>query len=92
MLEKWLRYKATEAALSNGFSNALMPKRFSHQRVDDLFSNAISADKDAKYDKYLHMNLSTLSPYISGPNSVKISRPVEELAAENIKIDKAYVF
>ena len=78
--------------MSNGLSNALAPKRFSHQRVDDLFSNAICADKDAKYSKYLHMNLSTLSPYVSGPNSVKTSTPVEELEAQNIKIDKAYVF
>ena len=61
MLEKWLRYKATDAAMSNEFSNSLTPKRFSHQRVDDLFSNAISADKDANYAKYLYMNLSTLS-------------------------------
>ena len=30
------------------------------------------------------------SAHISGPNSVKISTPVEELAAQNIKIDKAY--
>ena len=28
---------------------------------------------------------------VSGPNSVKISTPVEELAAQNIKIDKAYL-
>ncbi|CAD6592539.1 MAG: mitochondrial Homoaconitase [Alectoria sarmentosa] len=31
------------------------------------------------------------SAHISGPNSVKISTPVEELAAQNIKIDKAYL-
>ena len=36
-----------------------------------------------------------VSPYdlflVSGPNSVKLSRPVEDLAAQNIKIDKAYL-
>lgn len=85
VLEKWLRYKATKAAPS------LASKRFSHQRIDDLFANPVSADKGAKYAKYLHMNLSTLSPYVSGPNSVKVSTPVEELATQNIKIDKAYL-
>ena len=93
VLHKWLRYKATESALykSDELSQALTFKRFSHERVDDLFANPIMADKDARYNKYLHMNLSTLSPYVSGPNSVKISTPVEDLAAQNIKIDKAYL-
>ena len=93
VLEKWLRYKATEAALYkvNGLGDALVFKRFSHQRVDDLFANQIRADKGAKYGKHLYMNLSTLSPYVSGPNSVKISTPVEELAAQNIKVDRAFL-
>ncbi|CAF9941882.1 MAG: mitochondrial Homoaconitase, partial [Alectoria fallacina] len=95
VLERWLRYKATESALhkSTELSDALTFKRFTHQRIDDLFADpsSISADKGAKYAKYIHMNLSTLSPHISGPNSVKISTPVEELAAQNIKIDKAYL-
>ena len=91
VLETWLKYKATEAALSNGPSNSLAPPRFSHQRIDDLFSDPIKADTDARYAKYLHMNLSTLSPYVAGPNSVKVSMPVEGLAAQNIKIDRAYL-
>lgn len=68
-LEKWLRYKATESALykSTELSDALTSERFSHQRIDDLFANpsSISADNGARYSKYLHMNLSTLSPHIS---------------------------
>ena len=93
VLHKWLRYKATESALykSDELSQALTFKRFSHERVDDLFANPIFADKGAQYEKYLYMNLSTLSPYVSGPNSVKLSTPVEDLAARNIKIDKAYL-
>jgi homoaconitate hydratase len=38
-----------------------------------------------------HETLSTLSPYISGPNSVKISTPLGELAPKKIKVDKAYI-
>lgn len=93
VLQNWLRYKATESALyeSNKLSDALTFKRFSHERLNDLFANPMRADKNAKYAKYLHMNLSTLSPYVSGPNSVKLSRTVEELAMQNINIDKAYL-
>lgn len=52
-LEKWLRYKATVAAMSHELSDTLTAKRFSHQRLDDLFANPIIADKGAKYAKYL---------------------------------------
>lgn len=92
-LEKWLRGRATVAAMyqSSDLSDALAAKRFSHQRIDDLFENPMSADSGAKYAKYLHLNLSTLSPYVSGPNSVKVATPLSELSEQNIKVDKAYL-
>jgi homoaconitate hydratase len=52
------------AAMSQEPSDTLTAKRFSHQRLDELFANPIIADKGAKYAKYLYLNLSTLSPYI----------------------------
>ena len=93
VLEKWLSDKATEANLykSAELGSALTYKRFSHERLDDLFANQLSADKGAKYAKYLHLNLSTLSPHVSGPNSVKISSPLAELEKKNISINKAYL-
>ena len=93
VLRKWLhdqRLKADfqeMAALHEG-STAV---RFGRAKVDELYSNPIAADLGANYAKYLHLNLSTLSPYISGPNSVKVSTPLKELAAQNIKVDKAYL-
>ena len=65
-------YQATDLA------DALISQRFSHKRIDELFANPISADKDAYYAKNLFLNLSTLSPYVSGPNSVKIATPLKE--------------
>ena len=91
MLERWLRYKATEAALNNSSPQTMTNSRFTHQRLDDLFSNQSSADRGAKYAKYLHLNLSTLAPYVSGPNSVKVATPLADLATQEIKIDKAYL-
>ena len=41
VLQKWLRYKATESALYSDDG------RFSHQRIDGLFLNLISVDKCA---------------------------------------------
>jgi homoaconitate hydratase len=49
------------------------------------------ADKGATYAKSLYLNLSTLSPYVSGPNSVKVATPLRDLEAKNIKLNKAYL-
>ena len=87
VLLSWLRYKATTSAMFSSDSNP----RFSHTRIDSLINSPLVADKGASYAKSLYLNLSTLSPYVSGPNSVKIATPVQVLEAQHINIDKAYL-
>ncbi|POR36902.1 Homoaconitase, mitochondrial [Tolypocladium paradoxum] len=65
--------------------------RITHERVDELLANPLTADDNASYAKQLYLNLSTLSPYVSGPNSVKAATPLNELIPQNIKINRAYV-
>ena len=90
MLQGWLRAKATMSALDESEGRESSP-RFSHPKLDALFAEPMSADKGAQYAKYLHLDLSSLTPYVSGPNSVKVATPLSELEARNIKIDKAYL-
>jgi homoaconitate hydratase len=87
ILIAWLRSKATTAALFDKGKET----RFTHARIDELMQNKMVADKGAKYAKSLYLNLSTLSPYVSGPNSVKIATPLSTLEPQNIKLDKAYL-
>ncbi|KAK9421783.1 putative Homoaconitase, mitochondrial [Seiridium unicorne] len=87
-LERWLRYKATEAAM---FEDRTTKDRITHEKVDELYANPVVADPGAHYAKRLYLNLSSLSPYVSGPNSVKISTPLGDLAPQNIKVNKAYI-
>lgn len=93
ILQSWLSYKATEAALyrSSELTDNDTHERFSHARLDELFANSLAADKGAKYAKHLYLDLSTLSPYVSGPNSVKVATPLNDLAAQDIKVNKAYL-
>ncbi|KAI9685533.1 MAG: mitochondrial Homoaconitase [Bathelium mastoideum] len=94
LLQRWLRFKATEANMykSASLSSSSTDLRFNHPRLDTLFSPPqLSADPGAKYAKSLFLNLSTLQPYVSGPNSVKIATPLSTLEAQSIKIDKAYL-
>ena len=89
MLQAWMRAKATTSALFDGKDAA--ESRFSHARIDDLIENQLTADKGATYAKSLYLNLSTLSPYVSGPNSVKVATPLRDLETRNIKLNKAYL-
>ena len=90
-LRKWLSYKATESSLFKNHGLSQENQRFTHSKIDSLFANKLEADKGATYAKELYLNLSTLSPYISGPNSVKIATPLHEVAAQNIPIQKAFL-
>ena len=93
MLRGWLRSKATEAALFkySQLSSGATHHRFAHSRIDNLLTNPLTSDPGARYAKRLFLDLSTLSPYVSGPNSVKIATSLRYLEHQNIKVDKAYL-
>lgn len=57
----------------------------------DLFEEPLAADKGAAYAKELYLDLTTLEPYVSGPNSVKVATPLSELEAQDIQVNKAYL-
>ncbi|KXX76628.1 Homoaconitase, mitochondrial [Madurella mycetomatis] len=89
VLQSWLRARATTSAM-------LDPElgergNFTHAKIDELINNPLAADPGATYAKSLYLNLSTLSPFVAGPNSVKIANPLKDLEAQNIDVDKAYL-
>ncbi|KAK5120102.1 mitochondrial Homoaconitase [Meristemomyces frigidus] len=93
VLKGWLRFKATEANMYRAPTQTASPtiQRFNHERLDYLFEDPVTADKGATYAKELFLDLSTLSPYVSGPNSVKVATPLAELEQQSININKAYL-
>ncbi|KAL2268997.1 hypothetical protein VTJ83DRAFT_3843 [Remersonia thermophila] len=86
VLQSWLRAKATAAAVLDRNN-----PRFTHARIDELLREPLAADPGATYAKSLYLNLSTLSPFVAGPNSVKVATPLRDLEAQDIKINKAYL-
>jgi homoaconitate hydratase len=48
-------------------------------------------DPDAAYAAEIVLDLATVSPHVSGPDTVAVMRPVSEIAAERVKIHKAYL-
>lgn len=94
VLRGWLRAKATTLAMW-GTAVPDLPstaaQRFSHPLLDKLFETPLVADKGAQYAKELHLDLSTLTPYVSGPNSVKVATALNDLEKLDIKVNKAYL-
>lgn len=94
---KWLRHRADyiakrglEGVASDVDGNGVHP-RINHKRIDELEKNILIADDDAYYSKELTIDLSTIEPFVSGPNTVKTFAPVSELKNKEVKINKAYL-
>ncbi|KAI8372321.1 hypothetical protein EDC96DRAFT_438833 [Choanephora cucurbitarum] len=83
------------------FENKNLPpvkqgENFVHPRINDetiqaLIDRPVKPAPNATYSKTLTLDLSTLSPHVSGPNSVKVATPLHELESQDIKINKAYL-
>ena len=61
------------------------------RRISELEKIILNADADAFYSKELKIDLSTIEPYVSGPNSVKVMNSVSDLKKKDLKINKAYL-
>ncbi|KAL9124828.1 MAG: hypothetical protein Q9217_005887 [Psora testacea] len=87
VLRHWLEEKIARAAQNPELLSTI--GRLSKERLEASFSNILRADPGARYAKRFYLNLSTVAPYVSGPNSVKVATPLHELPT--ISIDKAYL-
>ncbi|KAK9249478.1 hypothetical protein V1506DRAFT_502728 [Lipomyces tetrasporus] len=89
VLIKWLRSRVLRLPQPHS--------RVSSDRVEEVADllqagdPALSPSKDAVYAKHLVLDLSTLSPYVSGPNSVKVVNSLTDLIKQGVAIQKAYL-
>ncbi|KAI8085768.1 uncharacterized protein B0P05DRAFT_533646 [Gilbertella persicaria] len=65
--------------------------RINNDTIQTLIDNPIKPSPHATYAKTLSLDLSTLSPHVSGPNSVKVATSLADLESQQIKINKAYL-
>ncbi|KAI0315567.1 hypothetical protein OF83DRAFT_1164739 [Amylostereum chailletii] len=65
--------------------------RINRKRLDAVQAAPLTSDPGAEYASHLVLDLSTLVPHVSGPNSVKVSTPLPELESAKIPIQKAYL-
>jgi homoaconitate hydratase len=67
------------------------PVPYTRDQVIDAYANRLVADADAYYAKELVLDLSRVSPHVSGPNNVKTITPLPEIEKQAVKVDKAYL-
>jgi homoaconitate hydratase len=65
--------------------------RLNARRIDELAASPPKADTDAFYAKELTLDLSTVSPHVSGPNHVKVMTTVDQMRKEGRRVNKAYL-
>ena len=87
---EYLSKRGLAGVPSDTDGNGLHP-RINKQRISELRKNIIKADDNAYYSKIITLDLDSIRPHVSGPNSVKIMKSVTEIEKDNIKIQKAYL-
>ena len=88
--DNYIQIRGIEGVASDKDGNGKHP-RINEQKISELEKNILEADTDAFYSKELIIDLSSIEPYVSGPNSVKVMNSVSELKKKNLKIQKAYL-
>ncbi|MBK7380961.1 MAG: homoaconitase [Ignavibacteriales bacterium] len=88
--ERFIEHRGLEGVFSDVDGHGVHP-RINHKRIEELENNIPNADKDAFFAKELTIDLSTVEPFVSGPNTVKTYAAVSELKEKNIAINKAYL-
>ncbi|MFA3781668.1 homoaconitase [Melioribacteraceae bacterium 4301-Me] len=89
---KFIQQRGLEGVSSDADGNGKHP-RINEERILELEKELpnLQPDRDAFYSKELTIDLSSIEPYVSGPNTVKKITPVSEIKNKKIKIDKAYL-
>ncbi|MGD8726029.1 MAG: homoaconitase [Gemmatimonadales bacterium] len=65
--------------------------RFTDDDIARWRDEPLAADGDAQFAATIELDLSAVSPHVSGPDSVKVMRPVRDMEEERLAIHKAYL-
>lgn len=96
---QWLRDRAVYLNHGKeGGNKQESDKPFVHPRInEDRIAQLerelpiLQSDEDAFYSRIITIDLATIEPHVSGPNTVKVISPISEINKKEIKIDKAYL-
>ena len=82
----WLRVRADYLQDKGGVTD-----RLTHADIDRWSADPPRADPGAVYAAEISLDLSRVSPHVAGPDSVQVTTPLAELAAQKVPVQKAYL-
>jgi homoaconitate hydratase len=89
---KFIKERGLQGVTSDIDGNGIHP-RMNGNRIAQLEKELsdLKADTKAFYAKELTIDLSSIEPHVSGPNTVKTMTSLSEIKEKKIKINKAYL-
>ncbi len=87
LLVDWLAMQADKLASHLGEARTAQRR----QLIAELQADPPHADEDAHYALELELDLSSVSPWVAGPNSIKHAEPAAGLSDQKIPVHKAYL-
>lgn len=94
---EWLRERSAwiqrrgPAGVPSDADNGNRNPRLTPDRVEALRTDILTADPKATYAKDLMLDLSTVTPHVSGPNHVKVFTSIPDIRRKKVKVHKAYL-
>jgi len=82
---EYLRARMSKLGSNGGFD------RFSEQEIADWDANPPVPDLDAHYAAVIELDLGSVTPHVSGPDTVQTMHSVADLEREFIRVNKAYI-
>ncbi len=87
---QFISVRGLQGVHSDADGNGAHP-RINAERINALRKSALSADINADYAKHIKIDLGSIVPFVSGPNSVKKYSSAADLSAQKVKVNKAYL-
>ena len=66
-------------------------ERFTKEDIEKWATNPIRPDADASYAAKIVLDLSQVTPHVSGPDTVQVMQSLAEMESKKISIQKAYL-
>ncbi|MBU2492699.1 MAG: homoaconitase [Bacteroidetes bacterium] len=89
---EYINKRGLQGVPSDADGNGRHP-RINIERINELEKDLkhLQPDPDSYYSKEITIDLNSIAPHVSGPNSVKVMTSLPEIKKEKIKVDKAYL-
>ena len=86
----FIKMRGLQRVPSDADGNGEHP-RMNTERLEKLRAEVPTADQDAFYARELTLDLATVSPFVSGPNHVKVMTSVADMQKKRVQVNKAYL-